>query len=217
MDIKWIGHACFQLSGRDVVVVTDPFSPEVGLNLPALTADVLTISHDHFDHNFATGVTSTITFDAPGEFEFRGIHIRGIRTFHDEAGGAERGSNVMFLFTIDGLRLLHCGDLGHLPDDRVISALGDIDVLLLPVGGKYTLPAGSAVEFVRQLEPRIVIPMHFMVTGLKVDIAGAEQFLHQLGGSVQRARQLNITKAALPEEGPLVYVLEPTAVATPAA
>jgi len=99
----------------------------------------------------------------------------------------------------------------------MISALGDIDVLLLPVGGKYTLPAGSAVEFVRQLEPRIVIPMHFMVTGLKVDIAGAEQFLHQLGGSVQRARQLNITKAALPEEGPLVYVLEPTAVSTPAA
>ncbi|AKM84884.1 TPA: MBL fold metallo-hydrolase [Patescibacteria group bacterium] len=215
MDIKWIGHACFQLRGRDVSIVTDPFSSETGLNLPVLTADVLTISHNHFDHNYTAGVTAAITFDTPGEFEFKGARIRGIRTFHDESGGAERGGNIMFLFVIDGLSVLHCGDLGHLPDDALIDTLGDIDVLLLPVGGKYTLPVEAAVEFVRQVEPKIVVPMHFAIPGLKIDIAGAEQFIHQLGATARRLSTLSINKATLPEEGTVVDILEPVALGTP--
>ena len=122
----------------------------------------------------------------------------------------------MFLFVIDGLRILHCGDLGHIPDSELIDGLGDIDVLMVPVGGKYTLPIETAIELVRQLEPKLVIPMHFAVTGLKIDVVGAEQFLHRLGATIHRATNLTINKTTLPEEGPVVYILEPTALGTPA-
>ena len=216
MDITWIGHSCFKMKGRDVVVVTDPFSSDIGFTLPPLIADVVTVSHNHSDHNYTAGVESKIVFDTPGEFEFKGIRINGIRTFHDEARGSERGRNTMFLFVIDGLRILHCGDLGHIPDSELIDGLGDIDVLMLPVGGKYTLPIETAVELVHQLEPKLVIPMHFAVAGLTIDVFGAEQFLHRLSVTIHRATNLTVNKNTLPEEGPVVYVLEPTALGTPA-
>ena len=212
MEIRWIGHACFKLQGKNISVVTDPFGDEVGFAMPKTTCNILTISHDHFDHNNKTAVNSDITFDAAGEFEFRGTRIRGLRTFHDESGGSQRGSNTMFLFTIDGIKILHCGDLGHLPDSSTMDKLNDVDILLLPVGGNYTLPVPQAVELVHRLEPKIVVPMHFKVPGLKVDISPVDEFVKQLGMEAKRVDALKVNKAELIDDTVNLYILQPQAV-----
>lgn len=209
MEIKWVGHACFKLQGKEVSVVTDPFGAEVGFAMPKLSGNILTISHDHFDHNNRDAVTSDIVFDAPGEFEFKGVRVIGVRTFHDEERGAKRGDNLMFLFMIDGLKLLHCGDLGHMPSDNILDSLGDVDVLFLPAGGNYTLPVSQAVELVHRLEPKVVVPMHFHIPGLKLDVALVDGFLKQLGFDSERVSSFVINKNNLPEEGVKVYVLQP--------
>ncbi len=213
MEIKWIGHSCFRLQGKDIAIVTDPFGDEVGFPMPKVSCNILTVSHNHFDHNNRGAVSADIIFDTAGEFEFRGVRIRGIRTFHDEEQGAKRGSNLMFLFVIDGLKLLHCGDLGSLPSSEMLDNLGDIDVLFVPAGGNYTLPVSQAVELVHRLEPKIVVPMHFKVPGLKADIASAEDFVRRLGTNQKEVNTLAVSKNSLPEEeGTEVYILRPQAV-----
>ena len=214
MEIKWIGHSCFKLQGKSISIVTDPFGDEVGFAMPKTSCNILTISHDHFDHNNKAAVISDIVFDAAGEFEFKGTRIKGIRTFHDDEGGAKRGSNIMFLLVIDGLKILHCGDLGHSPNDNILNSLGDIDVLLVPAGGNYTLPVAQAVELVHWLEPKVVIPMHYKVPGLKVDIAPLDDFIKQLGTEGKDVGILNISKTDLADDITEVCILQPQAVKT---
>lgn len=212
MEIKWIGHACFKLQGKDISIVTDPFGDEVGFPMPKVSCNILTISHSHFDHNNRGAITADIIFDTAGEFEFKGVRVKGLRTFHDEEQGAKRGGNLVFLFVIDGLKLLHCGDLGHMPDSDLLNSLGDIDILFIPAGGNFTLPVPLAVELVHRLEPKIVIPMHFKVPGLKIDIAPADDFVRRLGAVQKGVNTLTVNKNNLPEEGTEVYLLRPQAV-----
>ncbi|MFH0905341.1 MAG: MBL fold metallo-hydrolase [bacterium] len=216
MEIRWIGHSCLQFKGGNIAVITDPFSDEIGLKLPALQSDLVTVSHNHYDHNHVAGVTAKIVFDTPGEFEFGGIRIRGFRTWHDEEAGTARGSNVMFMFEIDGVKVLHCGDLGHPLSPEFLEKINGVDVLAVPVGGKYTLSAAQAAQLVRDIEPKIVIPIHYHVPGLKIDINNASDFINRLGSETRSVGTLSVTKKSLPTEGTIIYMLKPMATAVAA-
>lgn len=213
MDITYLGHSCFRIRGKEKVVVTDPFDPDmVGLKLPKLTGDIVTISHDHQDHNRAdlvTGVKKMI--NGPGEYEILGVSIIGISSFHDDKKGSLRGKNTIYIIEIDGLRITHLGDLGHTLGDSVLEDIGTIDVLMIPVGGEYTIGPEVAREIVRGIEPVFVIPMHYQTPGLNpktfASLAKVEEFTGDLGLPVDRLDKLTVRKESLGEEQ-RVIVLE---------
>lgn len=180
VQITWLGHACFLIvAGDGTRVLTDPFDGTVGYDLPAVQADVVTVSHGHFDHNNIGVVQgSPQVMDSPGKRSFGGVRIRGVQTYHDTKGGAVRGPNTVFIVETDGMTICHAGDLGHNPSDEAVKNIGEVDVLLIPVGGTYTLDAKGALEVVRKFDPRIVIPMHYKTPDLKLTgIEGPERFL----------------------------------------
>lgn len=163
MNIKWLGHACFKLtSEKGTVIVTDPFDESVGYPMPNVKADIVTSSHSHFDHNYFKAVKGNFDIvDTVGEHNIKGINIKGVNTFHDDEHGAKRGKNIVFVFDIDGIRVCHMGDLGHVLTEKQVEEIGPVDVLLIPVGGYYTIDAKQAVEVMNQLKPKITIPMHY--------------------------------------------------------
>lgn len=167
MDITYLGHSSFKLRGKNATVVTDPYESKVGFAMPSVSADLVTVSHDHFDHNAISFVSGTSRRDkpyvvtAPGEYEVGGVGVFGWATYHDNKQGEERGKNTVYSIHIDGVRVVHLGDLGHTLDDTVIEGLGTVDVLLVPVGGVYTIDAEEAKKVIEQLEPAYVIPMHY--------------------------------------------------------
>lgn len=203
MEIIHLGHSSFKIKGKQATLVTDPFSPQMtGLKFPQVSADIVTISHQHDDHNKASLVNGAPqVFSGPGEYEVKGVKILGVSTFHDSSQGAERGKNTVYQIKMDGLTLVHLGDLGHKLETEEVEALNGVDILLVPVGGVYTLDGKGAVQVVGQLEPRIVIPMHYQVTGLKFELEAVDKFLKELGkeGVVPQPK-LTITKDKLPEE-----------------
>lgn len=203
MDIVHIGHSCFKIRGKQATLVTDPFSPEfTGLKFPKIEADIVTISHNHEDHNQVALVgASPQVFSGPGEYEVKGVKILGIATFHDSSAGSERGKNTVFQIQMDGLTLVHLGDLGEKLTTSQVEALNGIDILLVPVGGVYTIDGKNAAAVVAQLEPRIVIPMHYGVPGLKYQLDPLDKFLKEMGKeTIQPQPKLVISKDKLPEE-----------------
>jgi L-ascorbate metabolism protein UlaG (beta-lactamase superfamily) len=167
MDITYVGHSCFRLRGKEGLVITDPFSSSVGFPMPKLSADVVTVSHDHEDHNqhhLVKGTTSRekpFIITQPGEYEVQGISVYGYPTYHDGKQGTDRGTNVMYSIFLDDVHILHLGDLGHLLDEKLIQGIPDVDVLLVPVGGVYTIDPTQALEVISLLEPAYVVPMHY--------------------------------------------------------
>jgi L-ascorbate metabolism protein UlaG (beta-lactamase superfamily) len=166
MKVKWLGHACFLLtSDSGLRIITDPYTPGVfGLEYapPAETADIVTVSHDHADHNNVAAVKGNPqVVRGAGTHEAKGIQFKGIATAHDESSGKERGANTIFCFTLDGINVCHLGDLGHDLSDQAVADIGDVDVLLIPVGGNFTIDAAGAERVCQKLAPKVVIPMHF--------------------------------------------------------
>lgn len=217
MNITWHGQSCFKIeekvNGNLVTVVTDPFDNSIGLRLPKLRADIVSVSHSHSDHNNSAAVEgiadkSPFVIDRPGEYETRGVSIFGIGSFHDKSEGAERGKSVMFKFDFDGLTVLHLGDLGTLLSDQQLERLDEVDVLLIPVGGKYTINAKEAAEVVRQIEPRVVVPMHYHLPGLKVDLDGVEKFRKEMGNKAETMPKLKISKKEMPSDETKLVILE---------
>lgn len=208
MEIKWLGHACFQIKTKTATLVIDPYK-DIGLSMPKVVADVLLITHDHFDHNAREKVKAEVVIDSPGEYEIKGVYIEGIRAFHDEKQGAERGKITMYLIKVDEVSLLHTGDLGHRLDSKLIEEINGVDVLLVPVGGKYTLDAKAASEIVKDLDPRIVIPMHYKIPGLTLDIAGVEGFVKEIGLKPEEMGILKVNRSQLPEEEMRLVLLSP--------
>lgn len=215
MDIYWYGQACFKLKGKEATVVVDPFDPQfVGLKLPKdLVADVVLSSHDHGDHNFTSAVvgsegTTPLVFKEPGEYEVKGVTITGVSSFHDDAGGAKRGLNTIFHLNCDNLNIVHLGDLGQSQlTEEQLAQIGEVDLLLIPVGSVYTIDGKTASDIAAQLEPRIIIPMHYFIEGLKFELEGVDKFLKEMGvENVSPVPKLSITKDKLPEE-PQVVVL----------
>jgi L-ascorbate metabolism protein UlaG (beta-lactamase superfamily) len=209
MDITWHGQSCFTLKGRAVTVAIDPFA-DIGLKPPKLTADILLMSHDHFDHANKDAVSGdSYIVDSAGEYESKGVMIEGIPTYHDDQQGAARGRNTVFSLTLDGIHFVHLGDLGHLLDDATVERIGDVDVLFVPVGGHFTIDAKKAAEVVKQLQPRITVPMHYKVPGLTVkELAGVDGFLKQAGAKVRKLdkKTWKLKQTDLPEDDSQVVV-----------
>lgn len=212
MIITWQGHSCFKIQDKigpdGATVVTDPFNKEVGLKVPNFEADIVTISHQHFDHNNAAALRGQpFIIDSAGEYDVKGVLIEGIDSYHDDKNGAERGGNIIYRIEIDDISVVHLGDLGQILDNAQLEKLAGTDVLLIPVGGKYTLDAKKAVEVIAQIEPRIVIPMHYKIKDLKVDIEGVDKFIKEIGLTPTYEEKLKISKKDLPTEDMELVIL----------
>jgi L-ascorbate metabolism protein UlaG (beta-lactamase superfamily) len=181
LDVTWLGHGCFRLRGRGAAAVTDPYPPSIGLKLQRLDADVLTISHEHDNHNYTQAVREAYEIHGPGEYEVAGISVIGLPSYHDAEKGASRGRNTVYLIEIDDVRVCHLGDLGHTLDDSEAERISSPDVLLVPVGGHNTISAAQAAAVVRQLEPRFVVPMHYSIPGIKLELDPLDRFLKEMG------------------------------------
>lgn len=208
MEITWYGHACFRLGDRGVVIVTDPFSDDMGYTRPRIRADVVTISHDHPGHNNRIGFRGGPKFfDGPGEYEVKGVFITGIATYHDGRSGAVQGRNTVFLFDFDGVTVCHLGDLGHVPAQAQVEALSDVDLLLIPVGGLHTIDASKASEVISLIEPRVVIPMHYKTPKEKARLHTLDRFLKEMGLTPTPPQsELRITKSSLPDETQVILL-----------
>lgn len=217
MEITYFNHATFKLRGKNGTVVTDPYNSSIGMSLPSLSADVVTVSHAHFDHNAVEQIKGTARRDkpfivsAPGEYEVGGVSVFGVPTWHDQHNGEERGPNTVFNIFVDEIVVCHLGDLGHELSNDQIEAIGAVDVLLCPVGGFFTIDPKLAVKVIQQLEPSYVIPMHYRSEqhGEKFSqVASLTDFLKEYGATPAPQPKLNVEKNKLPEETELV-VLEP--------
>lgn len=207
MEISWYGLSCFRITEKGyATVITDPYWPSVGLNLPKLKAEIVTISHDAPGHNYDQGVAGyQKVITGPGEYEIGGVFIIGVAT-HDDAGQR----NVHFLFNYGGITIAHLGDMTKVPTQPQIESLGAVDVLLLPVGGGNSLHAGHAAEVVSILEPKVVIPMHYKTPDLGLNLEGVDRFLKEMGLSdIGFVNSLRITSADLDAEETKIVLLTP--------
>ena len=201
MDITWLGHACFRIRGKHATIITDPYPPDLGYSLGKPTAHIITVSHQHPGHSYTEGIGGQPKLvTGPGEYEISGVLIIGIATFHDGERGTNKGKNTVYLMEIDEVSVCHLGDLGHMLTAEQIEELGDVDVLLLPVGGVSTINASTAAEVVRRLEPKIVIPMHYQTPAISRELQPVDGFLKEMGiNQVSPQPKLSITKSNLPE------------------
>lgn len=212
MEITYLGHSSFRLKGKTSSLVTDPFDPKmVGYKYPKTESDIVTISHDHGDHNQKSLVKNIKkVVSGPGEYEISGISIVGIESFHDEKKGDLRGKNTIYVIEVDELRIAHLGDLGHKLKEGDLDAMGDIDILLIPVGGEYTINAQVAAEIARNIEAKITIPMHYQQEGLDpktfAKLSTEEPFLNDLGLPVEKLSKLSVKKELMGEEHKVVVL-----------
>ncbi len=185
MKLRYFGHSCFSMTFQDgTVLVTDPFDESVGYPLCRVRADAALTSHDHFDHNHVESLAGApARVSGPGRRTVGGAEIEGIASFHDDARGAKRGNNTIFRVTGDGVRLAHLGDLGHMLSAQQLAELGPVDVLLVPVGGHFTIDTAQAVELVRAIRPRMAVAMHFKTPAINFPITDAGAFAEALGAA----------------------------------
>ncbi len=210
MKLKWHGHACFSLTfANGTHVLTDPFDASVGYAQPKCAADIVTESHQHHDHNDVSTLESVGTIlSTAAETEIGGVRISALSCFHDDCGGTKRGTNLVFVFEADGLRIAHCGDLGHMLSDEQIAQLGKIDVLLVPTGGFYTIDSGTAETLRRKIAPKLTVPMHFLTPVMGFPISDEKPFIALNGGEYAGTSEIEITPetiSALPDVLVLKY------------
>lgn len=200
MEITWLGHACFRIKGKNATIITDPFSPDLGYTLGKLSADVVTVSHQHPGHCYVPGIEGEpMLVSGPGEYEISGILIIGIDTYHDSEKGAVRGKNTVYTMDIDEVSICHLGDLGHMLTADQIEELGNVNVLLLPVGGMSTINAPIAAQLVRQIEPQVIIPMHYKTPLVTRELEPVDRFLKEMGVTqIEPKPKLSVTRSNLP-------------------
>ena len=225
--IYWAGQSCFQISvsnSRDhsADIVIDPYDEETGLKLPN---DILLVTHNHKDHNNVKGVKparnasqgdagggTPFLVDGPGEYEVKGVFIQGIPSFHDDKEGKERGQNTIYVIEAEDMRFCHLGDLGQKQlTDEQLEKIDGVDVLMIPVGGEYTIDSSTAQKVISQIEPRIVIPMHYALAKSNSKLDGVEKFLKTMGKpSVVPQDKLVVKESTMPKEGAMeIVVLQP--------
>jgi len=200
MEISWLGHSCFRIRGRQATVITDPYPPDLGYSLGKPTAHIVTVSHQHPGHSYVQGISGGPRLvTGPGEYEISGVLITGIATFHDRERGKQRGRNTVYLMEVDEVSVCHLGDLGHALTAGQVEEIGNVDVLLLPVGGVSTINAPVAAEVVRQLEPRAVVPMHYKTEALNWELEPVDRFLKEIGvKEITSQPKLSFTRSSLP-------------------
>lgn len=202
MNITWYGQSCFRLEAKEGSVLIDPFSKETGLRAPRIKDDLVLVSHGHFDHNNTENINEeAFLINMPGEYERRGIYVRGILSYHDANGGTERGLNTIYVIKAEDMTICHLGDFGEAKlSDEQVEEIGDVDILMIPVGGKYTIGAKEAVEVISQIEPKVIIPMHYKIKDLNMDIEGPDKFVKELGLTPEKVDKFKIQKKLLPVE-----------------
>lgn len=212
----WKGQSCFEIiasqqKGEQVKIVIDPFSEEIGLKLPKMEADILLVTHGHSDHSNAKEIGGDpFLIENPGEYERKDVFVRGIASYHDDKEGKERGQNTIYTIEAEELRLCHLGDFGQADlTPEQLETIGDIDILMVPVGGNSTIDAKGAVKVISQIEPRIIIPMHYNAPKLKVKLDDLDKFLKEMGRkAVEPQPKLLIKKKDLSVEEEKVVVLQ---------
>jgi L-ascorbate metabolism protein UlaG (beta-lactamase superfamily) len=212
VEITWMGHSCFRLRDRAATVVTDPYGKDLGLILPRVRADIVTVSHDADDHNFVKGVKGDFqVLSGPGEYEVSSVFVTGLELRGDRKSKKEKEAaprNTVFLFEFEELTICHLGDLNIVPTQaQVEEALGSVDVLLVPVGGGESLTAAQAAEVVSLLEPHIVIPMHYKVPDFESKLDPVSKFLKEMGlDKVPPQEVLKVSRGGLPDETQIVLL-----------
>ena len=200
MQLTWYGHSCFLLTSESgYSILTDPCDQDTGYELHDIACDTVTISHEHHDHNcLAIVAGKPDILRAPGEYRAGEIPVTGFSSYHDDAKGAHRGENIVFLYQIDDLKVLHLGDLGHMLSDEVIQKIGDVDILLAPIGGVFTINAKTAAELADRLNAKVLIPMHYKTPALHFNIEGLEPLI--AANANRRVHHLNANTASLTHE-----------------
>lgn len=229
MQIIWHGQSCFEITttpakNSQVKIVIDPFSEEIGLKLPKLEADVVLTTHEHLDHNNVKAVlgspskvsskigkASPFLVDCPGEYEIKKVFIQGILSWHDDKEGKLRGPNTTYIVESEDLKLCHLGDFGQKDlTEEQLEKIGEVDILIIPIGGVYTISASQAIKIMSQIEPRIIIPMHYQIPKLKVKLDGLDKFLKGLGiKSIEPLAKFSIKKKDISPEEAKIIVLKP--------
>lgn len=216
MNIQYYGHSCFKITtkpeGRgqaEVIIFTDPFDRSVGLRPPQGQANIVLISHRHFDHSNTESLKGDFsTIDIPGEYSLSGVNIVGVDSYHDKDKGADLGHNTIYLMESEGIRLCHLGDLGCSLDSGQLDAINGVDILMIPIGGKYTIDGKEAAELVRKIEPKIVIPMHYKIPGSAVDIEDEKKFCMAMGNCPrEKVNKINIKSKELEADGTKVILM----------
>ena len=230
MNIIWYGQSFFQIlsqkgKGKQVKIVIDPFNEKIGLKPPLLEADILLISHSHENHNNIKAIkgspsqisgklerASPFLIQGPGEYEIKEVFIEGIPAFHDALAGKERGKTTIYTIEIEGMKICHLGDLGQKElSDEQSEQIGNVDILMIPIGGIYTISAKEAAKIISQIEPKIVIPMHYQIPKLKIKLEGLDKFLKTMGvKSPEILNKFSIQQKNLPTEGMKIVVLKVT-------
>jgi len=201
MEITWLGYSCFKLKGKNTTVITDPCPPELGYELNNPEARIVTVSHQHPNHTYTQGIKGDpkIVY-RPGEYEIGGVLIIGIKSFHDDEKGLTLGKNNVFAIEVDDITICHLGDLGHPLTAEQIEELGNIDILLMPVGGVNAITSTQAAALTRAIEPKIVIPMHYKTLTLNRELDGPDKFLKEMGvKEITPQPKLTVTRATLPQ------------------
>ncbi len=194
MTLTWLGHACFMLTlddGRKIV--TDPFDSSVGYKVPNVACDIVTTSHGHHDHNAVEELTSYgMCISEEGVYEADQLRISAIASFHDEANGAKRGNNLIFKFEADGKTIVHLGDLGHITDEEQTAFIKNADVLLIPIGGTYTITTEEAIKIIEKASPACAVPMHFLTPAIGFPITDEKEFVLQTNAVYLKSNTANV-------------------------
>lgn len=214
MKIKWYGHSAFQITtSNDIRVIIDPyesgaFGGSIAYGKIKDAADIVLTSHDHGDHNYIKDIQGKfVHIKEAGEYEEKGLKIKALLTYHDKSKGRERGENLVFVIFADDLAVVHVGDLGHVLDSNALQSIGKVDVLLIPVGGFYTIDAKEATEVMKDLKPAITIPMHYKTESAGMPIEGLEPFIKgKKNVKEANASEILIEKAALPKTGEIIVM-----------
>jgi len=217
MQIIWYGQSFFRIltqrgKNNQVNLIIDPFDEKIGLKVPFLETDILLITHHHHDHDNLKAIKGNpFIISGPGEYEIKGVFIQGIPAFHDNVRGKERGLNTIYTIETEEIRLCHLGDLGQKElDSEQLEEIGDIDILMIPMGGVYTISAKEASKIISQLEPKVVIPMHYQIPRLKIKLEGLNKFLKIMGiKTPEILKKLLIKKKDLPADGIKIIILKP--------
>ncbi len=216
MLISYLGHSCFKIQTKpkrgekEVIIFLDPFDAETGLKPPQGRANIVTVSHHHHDHDFMDKIKGEFfTIDSAGEYSINGINILGLESFHDQEKGEQRGRNNIFIIESEDLKICHLGDLGHELDEKQIEDIGEVDVLMIPVGGNYTIDAKTAHKIATAIEPALIIPMHYKVPNLKIDIVDETEFLELFGAqNIAKESRLNLKKKDLKDKENNLVLME---------
>jgi len=213
MKITWHGQSCFKLlvksnTGEKITILIDPFDKEIGLTPPRGNADIVLITHNHRDHNNLKTVSGEpFVINGPGEYDVKGVSIKGVYSYHDDSKGSERGINTIYIIGVEDMKVCHLGDLGQKElADMQLDKIGEIDILMVPVGGIYTINDEEAVKIINQIEPSVVIPMHYKIDGVNIKLEKIDNFLKEVGVEPETTQDYTVKKLDLGENMKVVVM-----------